>query len=484
MATYYVDPTAQYDGNGLGPDPAASPGALGARNVWPTTLANNTYLGKRGTSYQQTGGYISVNNAVIMGSYGDESLAKHEIWSDGTNSVAVWVYASTSAQISDLKFNGGSTRPFSVGASALNLTVANCDMSGTRDGVTTANAAGWMDGGATPTGMGPVLFQNCTFSNSKLDNFYAQDIANTTFDNCHFYAPQQIDPGVAWANGGGDCIQISSNAQATLNNITIKNCRLINHYGGKHALIIGADTGTTSTGIRVQDCELVGGAVVLNIRASNTIVQRCSLTAYGDYWSRGNTTSEMIRVGSNGSNGLLLQSMVVDGDGLSANGVKGESNMAVGASALLGVTITGCLTNFVLWDSTLGSTISIKNCAFDNSVAAATSVVSIGPSWTLTANNNSYWQNQAGLLTFLYTANIYATLAAAQGAGYEVGSIVGDQKLDSTYRPLPASPLISAGTHTTYTRDATGIQRPNPPSIGAYDLPTQRRVLDSDPAGW
>jgi hypothetical protein len=50
--------------------------------------------------------------------------------------------------------------------------------------------------------------------------------------------------------------------------------------------------------------------------------------------------------------------------------------------------------------------------------------------------------------------------------------------------PLPTSPLIGAGTHTTYTRDATGIQRPNPPSIGAYDLPTQRRVLDSDPAAW
>ena len=50
--------------------------------------------------------------------------------------------------------------------------------------------------------------------------------------------------------------------------------------------------------------------------------------------------------------------------------------------------------------------------------------------------------------------------------------------------PLPTSPAIAAGVFEAYGRDYAGIQRPNPPSIGAYDLPTQRRALDSDPSAW
>jgi hypothetical protein len=90
--------------------------------------------------------------------------------------------------------------------------------------------------------------------------------------------------------------------------------------------------------------------------------------------------------------------------------------------------------------------------------------------------------------TYAIGGTSYATLALFEAAHSQAtgNSTVADTaaaKIESG-RPLPTSPLIGAGTHTTYTRDAAGIQRPNPPSIGAYDLPTQRRVLDSDPAGW
>lgn len=82
----------------------------------------------------------------------------------------------------------------------------------------------------------------------------------------------------------------------------------------------------------------------------------------------------------------------------------------------------------------------------------------------------------------------YATLALFEAAHSQATGNTAvadsDAALLSTGRPLPSSPLRAAGTHSTYMRDAAGLQRPNPPSIGAYDLPTQRRVLDSDPAGW
>lgn len=50
------------------------------------------------------------------------------------------------------------------------------------------------------------------------------------------------------------------------------------------------------------------------------------------------------------------------------------------------------------------------------------------------------------------------------------GAITADPLLDANFRPLPGSPLIGAGTHLGYRRDFDGKQRPNPPSIGAFDV--------------
>lgn len=50
-----------------------------------------------------------------------------------------------------------------------------------------------------------------------------------------------------------------------------------------------------------------------------------------------------------------------------------------------------------------------------------------------------------------------------------------DPLLTSTYRPMVGSPLLQAGTFISYaSRDINGMQRPNPPSIGAYDAATMR----------
>lgn len=47
--------------------------------------------------------------------------------------------------------------------------------------------------------------------------------------------------------------------------------------------------------------------------------------------------------------------------------------------------------------------------------------------------------------------------------------------LSASYRPLQDSPLLRAGTFISYARrDNIGLQRPNPPSIGAFDVATLR----------
>jgi len=54
--------------------------------------------------------------------------------------------------------------------------------------------------------------------------------------------------------------------------------------------------------------------------------------------------------------------------------------------------------------------------------------------------------------------------------------VAGAPLLAANYVPTPTSPLLGAGTHLGYTRDVDGKQRPNPPSVGAYDYATLRTV--------
>lgn len=53
-------------------------------------------------------------------------------------------------------------------------------------------------------------------------------------------------------------------------------------------------------------------------------------------------------------------------------------------------------------------------------------------------------------------------------------NITTDLLLTADYKPTASSPLLGAGTHLGYTRDIDRKQRPNPPSIGAYDVATLR----------
>ena len=473
MATYYIDPTAAVDGDGL---LETTP-----RNIWPTTLSGHTYLGKRGTRYKQPTTEIAVRNNVVMGSYGAASLEPHEIYADATNSIAVFVYTADNVKISDLKFSGGRTRPFSVGTSVTNLTVEDCTFSGRVDGalISSTGAACWMNGGAGAATMGPVLFLRCTFTDAPFDCVYAVDIGNTTWDQCTLTNPQQSDPGANFIAGGGDCLQISTGVQNTLNNIHVTRCLLENKHGGKHALVVG-NTDSTSTQVLIDNCTLIGGRIVLSTWVSNTKVRSCTLTAYNDlYWSHGNLTSRMFNVVGNGSVGLSVKGVKLGGAGICETGFYTESTAAAGDASIENVTFVGITKDYVVWDSNAADigTISIKNCAYVNTVPASGSILSIGPKWTLTAANNSYAQEQTKMLCFLYmgAGGIYSTLAAVAAAGYGSGTIAGAQSLDPvTYAPLTGSALIGAGAHVAYGIDAGGKAFFNPPSIGAYEAQRAR----------
>lgn len=128
----------------------------------------------------------------------------------------------------------------------------------------------------------------------------------------------------------------------------------------------------------------------------------------------------------------------------------------------------------------------VATCFYDiseSTAAAATGVEVVNNSFSgaatalktraaVTRNNNAYW-----LCTINGQVN---TSTASLSAG--AGDVTTNPSLTTAGLPLPSSPLIGAGTHLGYTRDAGGKQRANPPSIGAYDVATLRRKPMVDPS--
>jgi hypothetical protein len=85
-----------------------------------------------------------------------------------------------------------------------------------------------------------------------------------------------------------------------------------------------------------------------------------------------------------------------------------------------------------------------------------------------TTGNLIKWQTTSSNVA--YTPSQWAALYPSHFPGY----VATDPMLTDTHRPRAGSPLIGAGTHLGYTRDIERKQRPNPPSIGAYDHTTMR----------
>jgi hypothetical protein len=136
-------------------------------------------------------------------------------------------------------------------------------------------------------------------------------------------------------------------------------------------------------------------------------------------------------------------------DCISVNNVKGgiASLLSTGTLAT-GNTLVGPGTGTGIW-ATNGGTVTATNNAisgFATGIAANSALV------TVTENYN----------------RIYATTARTLvSAG--ANSTIGDPLLSVSHRPLPGSPLIGAGKYLGTATDNDGLQRPNPPSIGALE---------------
>lgn len=113
----------------------------------------------------------------------------------------------------------------------------------------------------------------------------------------------------------------------------------------------------------------------------------------------------------------------------------------------------------------------MENCCFSTTSAVPTVVLPAGKqnNANFTVRNNVFGPSA----TFNFSGGSAVNLTAFQAAhNAATGNITAsDFKMDSRYRLKPGSPLLSVGFFSgTYFRDAAGMERPRPPSVGPYDV--------------
>jgi hypothetical protein len=187
---------------------------------------------------------------------------------------------------------------------------------------------------------------------------------------------------------------------------------------------------------------------------------------------------------------LTIQNVVVAGH---ASGLWDNVRTPAGAYEMDGsITVSNC--------TVVGENANTNNWASQFAFWATANNITYGENYQFTASNNCFvvagskplvildadsagdtrWafkNNRLGEGEFKEATTSYANLAAFEAAHAPAAdNTTADPLLTSTYRPKALSPLLGAGTHLGYTRDIEGKQRPNPPSIGAYDTATLREV--------
>lgn len=517
MATYYIDPTAGSGGAGTLADPI---------NTWVgmAWTASDVYLQKESTTYTGSASISPTQNDIVFGTYDAATGVQIQ---DNTRHATI---ANTSGQgincnnrtgitIDNLRIVANASSGHAIqalytnSATALSLAVRRCILSvpsgggacirGRGDGLTiediVADCAA--NGAALSLTCINVTIRRSTVAGtqgtavsiaSSADD--ATTAVNVLIEDCDFTAT-----GTGGASGG-DALLIKGNG------VTIR--RLVSAAAWDNSIILRCQN------VLVEDCtlsgfdlqrsggdgiQLVGTHDVLSCTIRNNVVtgstdspvKQCLIL--GDSASGAQTGP--INVCGNVFYGMAygvvlnlpgakflrnrITAAVTGGLALSANGCECWSNYIESDGVGIGVDTT--FTGGIVEGNTIVSAGSClkpndTDTVFKNNLCIATAgaafVYDTAGSSTFTSNHYS------GAGVYRWNDEQYSTLAAYQTASsQDTTSLDADPLLTSTYRPKAGSPLLQAGTFISYAqRDIEGKQRPNPPSIGAYDVATMRIV--------
>lgn len=494
MATFYIDPSAVVNGDGT---------ELSPFNTWAsvTWAAGNICLQKRGTTF--TGGIspsASGTDAlpIRLGAYGDRMLPKPKLLrSTGVNCITlndkgrIW-FDDFDISIPTTSGSGIGIEAYATNNTLVNVRFRNCDIHdcwGNGVSLFSVNVGGPV--------VQRIVFDRCTFTgNGGHGSIVYGAVNGVIYRRCLFDRNgQRVDTHGAssfahrWSGGVAGLTLVSGTRYskvldtAFLTSLGLGGTvqavyRIVRNAGTIKELVGNGTTTTPATGefgfsgaggtvyfdfgetiapgqtvwifieeakrIRYEYCEFkntnrisIEGAGIQADDASSVVVHGCHVH-----------DNEGPGVVLNLGTGSKVLSSIIENNAL--GGVYGAIASSSEAS---NNTIVNNGTNGVEW------AFSSANCVTSNNVIQGHTNAINGPASTTAANNA-----------------IRSNTNAVAGGVTASGTVVADPLLTAGHMLTVNSPLLGAGTHLGYRRDRAGRQRPNPPSIGAYDVATLRSV--------
>jgi hypothetical protein len=228
--------------------------------------------------------------------------------------------------------------------------------------------------------------------------------------------------------------------------------------------------GVSSAGNLLEALQIFGGASLvygtgIEIAAgTTTTIRRCIITARScdGILARGESTGHVI------TNTLIAGDMkdLLSFEASHNNTVR---NVTLWNTGLIGTTYPCVKLGNDFGIGTPANNNTFTNCTMTNNAGEIPFVISNGGA----ANTITNCHLRRGGSSILMRNDVFGgptsqflTLAQMQAAGYNVAGFTGDPMLDSSYRPLPGSPLLTGGADLGYRRDIERKQGRK--FIGAY----------------
>lgn len=484
MAYIYIDPSAAVNGNGSYEAPF---------NTWVgmTWAAGNAYLQKAGTQFVTavgSAGRIAPSASgtsaarILIGAYGDGSRPR------------IYNRADTGFNLDRRSY----------------ITLQDFDIDNTE-----ATAAGVGGGGDTAAESVGLIVQGCYIHGGNIDGMSFVTQANRLGTRSLLVQRNIIE------NVGGHGILCAGEHAATIvrqNTVARAGFAFPRHGISAYPhratttptwTLVSGSIYKTAIGAQTYKTTVTDIYGVLYHNAGRTLARAATATAPGP-WEYGFSGGELfINVGGLPAGQITFSytnlsvvfdgntvSGVVDFDGIEGHGIQLDdlaSDSIVRRNFIYDCEGKGVQVN--MGRRNLISANLIKNCkkggiragvngaalntVDGNTVIAGSSTLSpsvgVGLVAENSARNNVVIGFDTGITGTSTSTENYNLInaAAVRSGGIAAGAntIISSPLLDPvTYRPLPGSPLIGAGTHLGYRRDFDGKQRPNPPSIGAVDV--------------
>ena len=420
MPTIYIDPTGA---NGSGTE-------LSPFNAWSavTWTAGNSYLQKRGTTHAGTitvGTSGTAGSRIVIGAYGEGARPTIQ---GGVNEHGINLGTRSYVTVQGVRVvaGSGSARHGINGLAtdaltAHGITIEDCEIEAP------ASSTG---NGVQLRGAGEII-RNCDIHNCYQDGLFLT-CSDVLLDALRIY---DFDT----ARIDGDAVQFAGTHNH--GTVTLRNLQVIGHTNSpiKQCVITAAGTGT----FQILGGDYYGMVTGLSIAIAGAVIKGAKV--HGG-------TSRGITCAAN--NITVTDCLIYDtprGVSLDLSTGAGIYGNTIDASAE-GVTASNGATTF-----------TARNNFID-----APMVYTLSSTATATASSNRYATGSQ------YTVNVttYGLAGWKTASGTDADAAEIAPQLSDSFRPLPGSPLIGAGTHLGYRRDADGKQRQNPPAIGAYDLAT------------